>query len=146
MTNRRELNAALLGAAIVLVGDATAAAAEDPAKYPSQSIRFIVPFSPGGTTDFVARTVQPKVQELLGQPVVIENRPGAAGNVAMEMVAKTPADGYTILLGDVGSITINAALYTDLKVKPITDFTPGLGHHPYAVAPRGRSDVSRRKL
>jgi tripartite-type tricarboxylate transporter receptor subunit TctC len=86
-------------------------------------IRFIVPFSPGGTTDYVARTIQPKLQDLLGQPVVIENRPGAAGNVAMEMFAKTPPDGYTILLGDVGSITINAALYTDLKVKPLTDFT-----------------------
>lgn len=124
MTNRRELNTAVLCAAIVLVGLQSLSAAENPAKYPSQSIRFIVPFAPGGTTDFVARAVQPKVQELLGQPVVIENRPGAAGNVAMEMVAKAPADGYTILLGDVGSITINAALYPDLKVKPITDFTP----------------------
>jgi tripartite-type tricarboxylate transporter receptor subunit TctC len=124
MINRRGLNTALLGAGIFATGLHAAPAAEDSAKYPSQSIRFIVPFTPGGTTDYVARTVQPKMQDLLGQPVVIENRPGAAGNVAMEIVAKTPADGYTILLGDVGTITINAALYTDLKVKPITDFAP----------------------
>jgi tripartite-type tricarboxylate transporter receptor subunit TctC len=126
MINRREFNiaCAALAAVVCSAGLRAASAAEDPAKYPSQSIRFIVPFAPGGTTDYVARTVQPKMQDLLGQPVVIENRPGAAGNVAMELAAKAPADGYTILLGDVGSITINAALYSDLKVKPLTDFIP----------------------
>jgi tripartite-type tricarboxylate transporter receptor subunit TctC len=110
-------------AALVLLLANPAVAAEDVAKYPSQPIRFVIPFSPGGTTDFVARTVQPKLQALLGQPVAVENRPGAAGNVAMELVAKMPGDGYTFLLGDVGSITINAAIYPDMRVKPLQDFT-----------------------
>lgn len=125
MMNRRRFGLALLGSAFVLSeAGGPLAAAEDPAKYPSQPIRFIVPFSPGGTTDYVARSIQPKLQELLGQPVVVENRAGAAGNVGMELVAGTPLDGYTVLLGDVGSITINAALYNDMTVKPITDFAP----------------------
>jgi tripartite-type tricarboxylate transporter receptor subunit TctC len=72
----------------------------------------------------VARVIQAKLQETLGQSVVVENRPGAAGNVAMEIVAKTAPDGYTIMLGDVGTMTINAALYPDLKVKPLVDFQP----------------------
>jgi tripartite-type tricarboxylate transporter receptor subunit TctC len=124
MMNRRQLSLALLGAIALTTRVRAASAAEDAAAYPGQSIRFIVPFAPGGTTDYVVRSVQPKMQELLGQPVVIENRPGAAGNLAMEIAAKTAPDGYTILLGDVGSITINAAVYPDLKVKPLTDFVP----------------------
>jgi tripartite-type tricarboxylate transporter receptor subunit TctC len=124
MINRRELKIALLSAAFFASAISAALPAEDPAKYPSQALRFVVPFAPGGTTDFVARIVQPKLQEILGKPVVVENRPGAAGNVAMEIVAKTAPDGYTVMLGDVGSITINAALYSDLKVKPLDDFMP----------------------
>ncbi|MBX9829156.1 MAG: tripartite tricarboxylate transporter substrate binding protein [Xanthobacteraceae bacterium] len=128
MIIRRELMSVLLGLALLLALLAgampSARAAEDPAKYPSQPVRFVIPFAPGGTTDFVARIVQPKLQETLGKPVVVENRPGAAGNIAMEMVAKATPDGTTIMLGDVGSITINAALYPDLKVKPVTDFMP----------------------
>lgn len=120
--NRRELS--LLGATLILLAAPSAVAAENPGSYPNQAIRFVVPFAPGGTTDFLARVVQPKLQEQLGQPVVVENRPGAAGNVAMEIVAKTTPDGYTIMLGDVGTITINAALYADLKVKPTVDFMP----------------------
>ena len=125
MINRRDTEIALLSVRVLRIGAVPSAiSAEDPAKYPSQPLRFVVPFAPGGTTDFVARIVQPKLQEILGKPVVVENRPGAAGNVAMEMVAKTAPDGYTIMLGDVGSITINAALYRDLKVKPLMDFMP----------------------
>ena len=91
-------NCAALAATVLLLAN-PAVAAEDAAKYPSQPIRFVIPFSPGGTTDFVARTVQPRLQALLGQPVAVENRPGAAGNVAMELVAKMAGDGYTLLLG-----------------------------------------------
>jgi tripartite-type tricarboxylate transporter receptor subunit TctC len=113
----------MCGAIVALLAVNATDAAEDVARYPSQALRFIVPFSPGGTTDFVARTVQPKLQALLGQPVAVENRPGAAGNVAMELAARMPGDGYTLLLGDVGSITINAAIYPDMRVKPLQDFT-----------------------
>ncbi len=124
MMNRRAFKSALLSIVFALSGLAATSAAEDSAKYPSQPLRFVVPFSPGGTTDYVARVIQAKLQETLGQSVVVENRPGAAGNVAMEIVAKTAPDGYTIMLGDVGSMTINAALYPDLKVKPLVDFQP----------------------
>lgn len=124
MTMRRELMSVLFSLPFLVTLTPSVLAQEDPAKYPSQALRFIVPFAPGGTTDYVARIIQPKLQEFLGKPVVVENRPGAAGNVAMEMVAKTTPDGYTIMLGDVGSVTINAALYPDLKVKPLTDFMP----------------------
>jgi len=124
MMNRRAFKSALLSIVFALSGLAATSAAEDSAKYPSQPLRFVVPFSPGGTTDYVARVIQAKLQETLGQSVVVENRPGAAGNVAMEIVAKTAPDGYTIMLGDVGTMTINAALYPDLKVKPLVDFQP----------------------
>lgn len=123
MTHRlaRWRAAVALAATLFAVG---AGLAQDAANYPSQPIRFVVPFAPGGTTDYVARVVQPKLQALLGQPVVIENRPGAAGNVAMEMVARTAPDGHTIMLGDVGCITINAAVFRDMRVKPMEDFAP----------------------
>ncbi len=84
----------------------------------------IVPFAPGGATDFFARIVQPKMQELLGQPVVVENRAGAAGNVGMELAARAAPDGYVIFMGDVGTIAINAAIFKDMKVVPTRDLAP----------------------
>jgi tripartite-type tricarboxylate transporter receptor subunit TctC len=113
--------AAIIALAVTAFGPARAA--EDASKYPNQPIRFIVPFAPGGTTDFLARIVQPKLQDVLGQPVVVENRPGAAGNIGMELASRAAPDGYTILLGDVGSITINAAIFPDMRVRPLQDFT-----------------------
>ena len=92
--------------------------------YPERPIRMIVPFAPGGATDFLARIVQPKMQELLGQPVVIENRAGAAGNIGMELVAQTAPDGYVVFMGDVGTIAINASIFKDMKVVPTRDFMP----------------------
>ena len=80
------------------------------AQYPNKAIRLIIPFAPGGASDFVGRIMQPKLSELLGQPIVVENRPGAAGNIGMETVAKSPPDGYTVFLGNVGSIAINPAV------------------------------------
>jgi tripartite-type tricarboxylate transporter receptor subunit TctC len=78
--------------------------------YPTKPVRLIIPFAPGGASDFVGRIMQPKLSELLGQPIVVENRPGAAGNIGMEAVAKSPPDGYTVFLGNVGSIAINPAV------------------------------------
>jgi tripartite-type tricarboxylate transporter receptor subunit TctC len=92
--------------------------------YPERPIRMIVPFAPGGATDFLARIVQPKMQELLGQPVVIENRAGAAGNIGMELVAQAAPDGYVVFMGDVGTIAINASIFKDMKVVPTRDFMP----------------------
>ena len=91
--------------------------------YPERPIRMIVPFAPGGTTDFLARIVQPKLQEALGQPVTIENRAGAAGNVGMELAANAAPDGYTLFMGDVGTISINASIFKDQRVDPMRDLT-----------------------
>src|SRR5256886_10658959 len=94
------------------------------ANYPNRPVKMIVPFAPGGASDFVARIISPKLGELLGQTIVIENRPGASGNIGMEAAAKAPADGYTIYLGNIGTIAINPAIFANLSVNPQKDFTP----------------------
>jgi len=94
----------------------------EPAKYPSQPIRMIVPFAPAGASDFVGRIIQGGMSHFLGQPIVIENRSGAAGNIGMTVAARAAGDGYTIFLGNVGTLAINPSLFPDLQVKPATDF------------------------
>lgn len=113
----------LLGALTAVVMAATGPAAGQ-ANYPNQPIRVIVPFAPGGASDFVARLIQPGMSQFLGQQVVIENRAGAAGNVGMDVAARAAPDGYTIFLGNVGTISINPSLYPELTVKPEKDFIP----------------------
>jgi tripartite-type tricarboxylate transporter receptor subunit TctC len=93
--------------------------------YPSKPIRVVVPFPPGGGTDIVARTVTPKMAEILGQPFVIENRAGAGGNIGTEAVAKSPPDGYTLLVAS-ASTAINTTLYPNLPWDPTRDFAPVL--------------------
>ena len=90
--------------------------------YPQRSIRMILPFAPGGAGDFVARIVQPRMTELLGQQVIVDNRPGASGNLGVEVAGNANADGYTILLGNIGAMAINPNLYTTFAVKPLRDF------------------------
>jgi tripartite-type tricarboxylate transporter receptor subunit TctC len=90
--------------------------------YPSKPVRMIVPFAPGGASDFVARIISPRLGELLGQSIVIENKPGASGNIGMEAAAKAAPDGYTIYLGNIGTIAINPAVFHDLAVTPQKDF------------------------
>jgi len=92
--------------------------------WPSKPIRYIVIFAPGGTTDILARMIAPKLSEALGQPVVVENRPGAGGNLGAEMLAKAAPDGYTIGSGTVSSHAINVTLYSKLPYDPINDFSP----------------------
>ncbi len=92
--------------------------------WPAKSIRYIVPFAPGGTTDILARLIAPKLADAFGQPVLVENRPGAAGALGSEMLAKSPADGYTIGGGTISSHAINATLYSKLAYDPIRDFAP----------------------
>jgi tripartite-type tricarboxylate transporter receptor subunit TctC len=91
--------------------------------YPTRPIRMIVPFAPGGASDFVARIVTPKLSELLGQQVVIDNRAGASGNIGVELGARAPADGYTVFLGNVGTMAVNPAIYPRFPVNPVSDFT-----------------------
>ena len=90
--------------------------------YPTKPVRMIVPFAPGGASDFVGRILQPKMSELLGQQVVVENRAGASGNIGMEAAAKSAPDGYTIYLGNIGTVALNPAVFTKLQVRPTRDF------------------------
>jgi tripartite-type tricarboxylate transporter receptor subunit TctC len=89
--------------------------------YPNRPLRMIVPFAPGGASDFVGRILQPRMSELLGQQVVVENRGGAAGNIGVEAAARAAPDGYTILLGNIGSIAINPSVFSNLSVTPTRD-------------------------
>ena len=90
--------------------------------YPNKPIRMIVPFAPGGASDFVGRIIQPRMGELLGQQIVVENRPGASGNIGLDAAAKSAPDGYTIFLGNVGTIALNPAVFPKLGVAPTKDF------------------------
>src|ERR1700704_1947140 len=91
--------------------------------YPSRTVRIVIPFPPGGTSDILARTLAQKLTDEWGQQVIAENRPGAAGNVASEYVAKSKGDGYTLLINTVGTHAINPAIYPNLAFDPIKDFT-----------------------
>jgi tripartite-type tricarboxylate transporter receptor subunit TctC len=106
----------------VLAGHvAPAAAAED---YPARPLRIIVPYPAGGTSDILARSIGQKLGESLGQPIVVENKPGANGNVGADLVAKAPPDGYTLLLADIGALAISPSVYPTLPFDPTKDFAP----------------------
>ena len=107
----------------LLFASANALAANE--RYPEKSIRFVAPYAPGGATDLLTRTMAQKLTELLGVAVVTDNRPGAGGNVGAEIVAKSPADGYTLLLAPVSPMAINVSLYgKKLPFNPERDFAP----------------------
>ena len=93
-------------------------------KFPSKPIRVVIPFVAGGSSDIVGRAIGSKFQEFLGQPAVVENKPGANGAIAAEFVAKAEPDGHTILVGSIGVFSINAALFKDLRYNPVRDFAP----------------------
>ncbi|SOZ08643.1 Bug family tripartite tricarboxylate transporter substrate binding protein [Cupriavidus taiwanensis] len=92
--------------------------------YPDKPIRMVVPFPPGGTTDLLGRVLATRLSETLGQQVVVDNRPGAGGTIGSDLVAKSPADGYTLMFGTVGTQSINATLYKKLPFDPQKDFSP----------------------
>jgi tripartite-type tricarboxylate transporter receptor subunit TctC len=91
--------------------------------YPSRPLRMIIPFAPGGASDFIGRILQPKLAEVLGQQVVVDNRAGASGNIGIEMVAHATPDGHTFLLGNVSSMGINPSMFPNFPVRP-RDFIP----------------------
>ncbi len=95
-----------------------------PANYPSKSIRFVVPYPAGGPLDQVARLLADKLKDSLGQAVVVDNKPGAGGNIGADLVAKSPNDGHTILMGAVATHAINPYLYSKIPYDPNQDFTP----------------------
>ena len=100
--------------------------------YPDRPIRLVVPTGPGGTSDIVSRVVADKIQASLHQPVVVENRPGANGNVGAAYVLSQPADGYTLMLGHIGLMTINSHLYKEMTFKPLSEFVPVIRTTTYA--------------
>jgi tripartite-type tricarboxylate transporter receptor subunit TctC len=111
-----------LTAALVLALALAPAPAFAQAPYPAKPIRMIVPFAPGGASDFVARIISPRMSEILGQQIVIDNKAGASGNIGMDAAAKSSPDGYTLFLGNIGTIAINPAIFSNLSVNPVKDF------------------------
>src|SRR5262245_13527866 len=111
----------------------TAAGAQS---YPSRPVRFIVPYPPGGSTDFIARPVSERLTERLGQSFVMDNRGGAATVIGAEIAARAPADGYTLLVGTVTTLAVNPALKSKLPYDPVRDFAPVsmLSSQPYILA------------
>jgi tripartite-type tricarboxylate transporter receptor subunit TctC len=118
---RRTLCAALGGAALLAL--AAPASAQD-AAWPTKPIRVIVTFPPGGSADAIVRAISPRVSERLGQPLVIENRPGAGGNIGLTAVAKAEGDGYTVGLGAAGALSANVSLYPQMPFDPVKDLKP----------------------
>jgi tripartite-type tricarboxylate transporter receptor subunit TctC len=110
--------------ALALSATTPAFAQEDPSKYPTRAIHIVVGFTPGGGNDIIARIFGQKLSEGLGQPVVIDNKPGGGAIVATEYVAKSAPDGYTLLVGASGAMSINPAVYAKLSYDPVRDFIP----------------------
>src|SRR5260370_18314003 len=108
----------------VAISAVTAVQSASAQNYPTKPIHLIVPYPAGGGTDFFARLVGQKMSELVGQPIVVENKPGAATNLGADFVAKAPPDGYTVLLGDVATYAANPSLYKKLPFYPAKDFAP----------------------
>jgi len=119
VTRRR---AALSLAATLAILAPHAAAAAD--AYPAKPVRFVVAFPPGGGTDIIARSIAQKLTERIAQQVVVDNRPGAGGNIGTDIVAKSAPDGYTMLMGSAGPLAINASLFGKMPFDPIKDLAP----------------------
>jgi tripartite-type tricarboxylate transporter receptor subunit TctC len=112
----------IASAALALAAAAPAALAQSADSYPSKPVKILVPYAPGGATDIIARIVAARLTESMGQSFVVENRPGATGNVALEAVARAPADGYTLFVGNVSTNTINENTFANtLTIKPSRD-------------------------
>jgi tripartite-type tricarboxylate transporter receptor subunit TctC len=127
MSSRQRIGtaiAAALGGALLLAPGA-GASAQEAANYPNRPVMMIVPFAPGGASDFVARLIQHGVSDILGQQIVVDNRPGAAGMIGTESAARAAPDGYTTFLGNVGTISINPGIYAaNMRIKPDQDLSP----------------------
>lgn len=106
--------------AVVLASAACAATAQ---QYPTRPIRMLIPFPAGSAADIIARAIEPALRERLGQPIVIDNRGGAGGNICAELTAKSPPDGYTLMTNTIGTHAINMSLYSKVNFHPLKDFT-----------------------
>jgi len=112
----------LAAAAFAAASFATFTAAAQ--SFPQRPVRFVVPYAPGGSTDTLARSMGTRMSELLGQQVVVDNRPGANGDIGMTIVARAPADGYSIVLGYIANLAIGPSLYDKMPYDPVKDFAP----------------------
>src|SRR5712691_8527619 len=115
----RRLEVILVGFLLIISSPTVAAQ-----NYPAKPIRFVVPFPVGGIADVFARVIGAKLNEAWGQQVVVDNRTGAGGNIGAEAVAKSPPDGYTILMGSIGTHAVNVSLFSKLAYDPVRDFSP----------------------
>ena len=126
MTHRKDAASSsrrrLLQGALALA--APRAAWSQAAAWPTRPVRIVVPFTPGGSTDILGRAIAQKLQEALGQPFVVENRPGAGGSIGATLVASAAPDGYTLLMGHIGTLAVNPSLYRNLPYDPRTSFAP----------------------
>ena len=122
-TSRRR-SVATVAAVTLACTFAVLASAHAQGVWPTKPVRIVVPFAPGGTTDILARALVPDLSRAFGQQFIVDNRAGAGGNVGAEIVARAPGDGYTLLMGTVGTHGINRALYAKLPYDPIKDFAP----------------------
>ena len=111
-----------ISVALALAACGAAHAATD--NYPTKPIRLVVPFTPGGSTDILARLVAKQITDTFGQQCIIDNRPGAGGTIGMEIAARAAPDGYTLVMGHIGTIAVNPALYSKLAYDPLKDFQP----------------------
>jgi len=114
----------IAGMALVAITSLVPAAFAADANYPTKSIRIIVPFPPGGIADVMSRVFGQKFTDAWNQPVVVENRTGAGGNIGAEVVAKSPPDGYTLVMGTIGTHAVNVSLFSKLPYDPVKDFAP----------------------
>ena len=114
---------------------------------PAKTIRLVVPFAPGGQPDVVARALAEPLSKVLGQPVIVENRPGAGGNIAAEMVAKAAPDGHTLLMGTNGPLAVSPAIYRNLAFDPLKDFAPVtlVGTSPNLIAVNPSTGITTLK-
>src|SRR3712207_6576431 len=109
----------LLGLTLLVLGTVLGAAAPGQAAYPDRPITMVVPFSAGGTTDLLARILGEELGKRLGQQVLVENRPGAGGNIGSALVANAAPDGYTLLMGTIGTHAINPSIYREMPYDPV---------------------------
>ncbi|NMM82553.1 MFS transporter [Acidovorax sp. SRB_14] len=124
LPHRAPRRALLAAAALAWCSAVLPTAAQAQSAWPSKPVRIVVPFAPGGTTDLLARALAPELTRAFGQPFIVDNRGGAGGNIGAEAVARATPDGYTLLMGTVGTHGINRALYAKLPYDPIKDFAP----------------------
>lgn len=123
-THRRLRRILLLALGLGSVSFGMTAQAQSPTDWPTKSIRFVVPYPPGGPLDMMARVLAEQVKTTLGQPVVVENRPGAGGNIGADLIAKAQPDGYSLVMGAVATHAINPALYSKIPYDAVRDFAP----------------------